>query len=45
MPQSRWSSTTANDIASSVPMFEMSRQGLDSAIATLRGRCYSGQHL
>jgi uncharacterized protein len=38
MPNSRWAQTTAGAIARLVPMFEMSRQGLDAAISTLRGR-------
>lgn len=38
MPQSRWSSSTAREIALQVPMFEATRQGLDDAIDALRGR-------
>lgn len=38
MPKKRWLSTTAAEIADVVPMFEISRQGLDNAIAVLRGR-------
>lgn len=38
MPQSRWSGTTAGEIAHLVPMFEVSRRGLQDAIDVLRGR-------
>lgn len=38
MPHFRWSGTTAGEIARLVPMFEMSRRGLDATIAALRGR-------
>jgi WD40 repeat protein/uncharacterized protein with von Willebrand factor type A (vWA) domain len=38
MPQTRWNGTTADEIASLVPMFEFSRQGLHQAIAVLRGK-------
>ncbi|MBW4476941.1 MAG: hypothetical protein KME54_08700 [Tolypothrix brevis GSE-NOS-MK-07-07A] len=38
MATQRWFGTTAGEIARLVPMFELSRQGLDSAIAILRGR-------
>jgi hypothetical protein len=38
MPNHRWKGTTAEDIARLVPMFEMSRRGLDAAIDILRGR-------
>jgi uncharacterized protein with von Willebrand factor type A (vWA) domain len=38
MPRSRWAGTTAEKIARSIPMFEVTRQGLDSAIDILRGR-------
>jgi uncharacterized protein with von Willebrand factor type A (vWA) domain len=38
MPHERWCSTTADLIARFVPMFEMSRRGMDSAIDALRGR-------
>ncbi|MEC4812819.1 MAG: hypothetical protein SAK29_06030 [Scytonema sp. PMC 1069.18] len=38
MPRSRWEKTTAGDIASLVPMFEVSRRGLQDAIGVLRGR-------
>lgn len=38
MPRSRWARTTAAEIALNVPMFEVSRQGLDGAIDRLRGR-------
>ena len=38
MPRSRWSGTTADDIAHLVPMFEVSRRGLQDAIDVLRGR-------
>jgi hypothetical protein len=38
MPNDSWQYTTAGEIAGFVPMFEMSRQGLNAAINTLRGR-------
>jgi uncharacterized protein with von Willebrand factor type A (vWA) domain len=38
MATERWFGTTAGEIARLVPMFELSRQGLDSAIDVLRGR-------
>ena len=38
MPRERWSGTTANEVMQSVPMFDLSRRGLDSAISVLRGR-------
>lgn len=38
MPHYRWSGTTAGEIAHMVPMFEMSRHGLDSVISALQGR-------
>jgi uncharacterized protein with von Willebrand factor type A (vWA) domain len=38
MPQKRWFGTTADEIARLVPMFEMTRRGLQDAIAVLRGR-------
>ncbi|MEG4521073.1 MULTISPECIES: hypothetical protein [unclassified Microcoleus] len=38
MPNDSWQYTTAGEIAHFVPMFEMSRQGLNAAINTLRGR-------
>ena len=41
MATERWFGTTAGEIARLVPMFELSRQGLDSAIAVLRGRSTS----
>jgi uncharacterized protein len=38
MPRERWQSTSAAEIAEELPMFEMTQQGLDSAISVLRGR-------
>ncbi len=38
MPHERWPGTSASEIAHWVPMFEMSRNGLDGAISALRGR-------
>ncbi|MEM6752907.1 MAG: hypothetical protein AAF630_08065 [Cyanobacteria bacterium P01_C01_bin.38] len=38
MPKKRWFGTTAGEIASLVPMFEVSRAGLQDAISLLRGR-------
>ena len=37
-PRERWESTTADEIARLVPMFEVNRQELYQAIETLRGR-------
>jgi len=41
VPRSRWSGTTAGQIMQVIPMFQMSRQGLDQAINILRGRSSS----
>jgi uncharacterized protein len=38
VPRSRWSGTTANILSDFVPMFDVSRKGLDNAISVLRGR-------
>lgn len=38
MPNNRWPGTTAGEIARLVPMFEMSRRGLDAAVSALQGR-------
>jgi uncharacterized protein with von Willebrand factor type A (vWA) domain len=38
VPKKRWSGTTAGEIIRFVPMFDISRRGLDSAIAVLCGR-------
>ena len=38
MPSSRWQGTTAGEIARLVPMFELSRRGLQDAVNILRGR-------
>jgi uncharacterized protein with von Willebrand factor type A (vWA) domain len=38
MPQSRWRRSTAGAIAQLIPMFELSKQGMNGAIAVLRGR-------
>jgi len=38
MPNESWLYTTAAEIARFVPMFEMSRQGMNAAISVLRGR-------
>ncbi|KST64488.1 hypothetical protein BC008_44545 [Mastigocoleus testarum BC008] len=38
MPSEDWGQTTAGEIASFVPMFEMSSQGMNAAISVLRGR-------
>ncbi|PSM31869.1 VWA domain-containing protein [Haliangium sp. UPWRP_2] len=37
MPRARWTHTTAAEIAACVPMFEMSRAGIDRAVEVLRG--------
>jgi uncharacterized protein len=41
MPHSRWYGTTAEKIGTFVPMFDLSRRGLDNAISILRGRLVS----
>jgi hypothetical protein len=38
MPNECWQRTTAGEIARLLPMFEMSRQGMNAAISVLRGR-------
>jgi uncharacterized protein len=38
MPNECWRHTTAGEIARLLPMFEMSRQGMNAAISVLRGR-------
>lgn len=38
MPKKRWLNTTAGEIASLIPMFEVSRAGVQDAISVLRGR-------
>ncbi len=38
MPNESWLHTTAGEISQFVPMFEMSRQGMNGAISVLRGR-------
>lgn len=38
VPRDRWSGTTAEIIAELLPMFELSRRGLDNAIRVLRGQ-------
>ncbi len=43
MATERWFGTTAAEIASLVPMFEVSRQGFDGAIDVLRGRGINAQ--
>lgn len=40
MPSVWWPQTTAGAIARLLPMFEMSRQGMNAAIRVLRGRYY-----
>jgi uncharacterized protein len=37
-PHDRWAGTTAGKIGQLVPMFDVSRRGLDAAISSLRGR-------
>ncbi len=43
LPNFRWPDTSAEQIARNVPMFDMSRRGLDDAINTLRGRYVYGE--
>jgi uncharacterized protein with von Willebrand factor type A (vWA) domain len=45
MPNIRWSGATAGEIARFIPMFEMSRCGLDAAISALRGRYVYGEKM
>lgn len=40
MPNECWQKTTAGEIARLLPMFEMSRQGMNAAISVLRGRYF-----
>ena len=44
MPHSRWSRTTAGRIMELIPMFDISRRGLDNAISVLRGHPTSYTH-
>jgi uncharacterized protein len=37
MPHTRWPSTSASKIMQHIPMFDLSRRGLDEAISVLRG--------
>ncbi|NEP01734.1 MAG: hypothetical protein F6K58_24380 [Symploca sp. SIO2E9] len=41
MPKECWQYTTAREIARLLPMFEMSRQGMNGAISVLRGRYFA----
>lgn len=45
MPRSRWYGTTASLIMQLVPMFEISRRGLDDTISLLRGRSLQAVHI
>lgn len=45
LPNLRWANTTAGELARLVPMFDMSRRGMDDAINTLRGRYVYGEKL
>lgn len=38
LPNDRWPDTTAGEIARFIPMFDLSRQGLEGTISALRGR-------
>jgi uncharacterized protein with von Willebrand factor type A (vWA) domain len=38
MPELRWTGTSAATIAHQVPMFTLTRRGLDAAVEVLRGR-------
>ena len=38
MPSDSWQYTTASEIAQMLPMFEMSREGMNNAISVLRGK-------
>ena len=37
VPRSRWLGTTSSEIANLIPMFEVSRRGLQDAVGVLRG--------
>jgi len=41
MPVYRWQQTTAEEIAQQIPMFPLSRDGLEDAISVLQGRLVS----
>ncbi len=43
MPNDSWQHTTAGEIAQILPMFAMSRTGMNSAISILRGRHIAGE--
>ena len=43
MPSASWQHTTAGEIAQMLPMFAMSRTGMNSAISILRGRHIVGE--
>lgn len=43
MPPETWQNTSAAVLAKSIPMFSMDRQGLNNAIAVLRGRYLRGE--
>jgi inactive STAND len=43
MPSSRWLNTTASEIACLLPMFEISRRGMQDAINVLRGRARNSE--
>ena len=38
MPSDSWHHTTAAEIAQMLPMFEMNREGMNTAISVLRGK-------
>ncbi len=44
VPQTRWRASTAGKIMQNVPMFDISRRGLDKAISVLRGRSVSQRY-
>ena len=43
MPSDSWQHTTAGEIAQMLPMFAMSRTGMNAAISVLRGRHIVGE--
>lgn len=43
MPKYRWRVTTAEDIASMIPMFTLNREGLHDAVNILRGHPFQGE--
>jgi uncharacterized protein len=45
MPNARWPGTSAGEIARLIPMFELSRHGMQASINVLRGRPIDWQRM